>query len=342
MVQNTLLSKYHNMCPIQHTFPDQLPPNGDYHTLLHTQIYDYFLSVGMFSCGQALLNSDCNLRHEVMDYAGQQSTTGLHDATPSLLDSGFGSPHSSPSEQPYLVVPEDRSRPQTESALLYQWFCTFWDTFSSTQNGAAGIPMQNCLNFPPNLSQDPFESQPMIWQDSLEFQSCPDVFNPLPLESQPTTREQDYQYKSDFPFQLPPSFILKSNEWEQDPGLDGYCAAQEREEHVKSDMVFAVHRKAWGQSNYRGRTAFREYQEREMEREMERAKKRERTGYGVPYKNNRMPRLNPNHKNEMSNKMTTSSPLTMITERPDLGPIQRDSTIGFAGGGTRTRTATSS
>ncbi|RKK15625.1 hypothetical protein BFJ66_g17995 [Fusarium oxysporum f. sp. cepae] len=170
MVQNTLLPKYRNMCPIQQTFPDQLPPNGDYHTLLHTQIYDYFLSVGMFSCGQALLNSDCNLRHEVMDYAGQQSTTELDDVTPSLLDSGFGSSHSSPSERPYLAVPEDRSRPQTEPALLYQWFCTFWDTFNSTQNGAAGIPMQNCLNFPPNLSQDPFESQPMIWQDSLEFQ----------------------------------------------------------------------------------------------------------------------------------------------------------------------------
>ncbi|KAI8402067.1 hypothetical protein FOFC_17372 [Fusarium oxysporum] len=118
MVQNTLLSKYHNMCPIQQTFPDQLPPNGDYHTLLRTQIYDYFLSVGMLSCGQALLNSDCNLRHEVMDYAGQQSTAELHDVIPSLLDSDFGSSHSSRSEQPYLAVPEDRSRSQTEPALL--------------------------------------------------------------------------------------------------------------------------------------------------------------------------------------------------------------------------------
>jgi hypothetical protein len=33
MVQNTVLSKYPNMCPIQQAFPDQLPPNGDYHTL---------------------------------------------------------------------------------------------------------------------------------------------------------------------------------------------------------------------------------------------------------------------------------------------------------------------
>ncbi|KAH7205397.1 uncharacterized protein BKA55DRAFT_721444 [Fusarium redolens] len=171
MVQNPLLSKYYNVCPIQQTFPDQLPPNGDYHTLLRTQIYDYFLSVGMLSCGQALLNSDCNLRHEVMDYAGQQSTAELHDAIPSLLDSDFGSSHSSRSERPYLAVPEDRSRSQTEPALLYQWFCTFWDTFNSTQNGTARIPMQNCLNFPPNLSQDPFESQSMIWRDSVEFQS---------------------------------------------------------------------------------------------------------------------------------------------------------------------------
>src|SRR6478735_10384173 len=97
------------MCPVQQAFPDQLPSNMDYHALLRTQIYDYFLSAGMYSCGQALLNSDYNLRHQVMHAAAQPCTTEPRNATPSLLNSGLGSSHSSPCEEPYLTDPEDLS-----------------------------------------------------------------------------------------------------------------------------------------------------------------------------------------------------------------------------------------
>ncbi|KAF5602020.1 SOM1 [Fusarium pseudocircinatum] len=161
------------MFPTQQAFPDQLPSNMDYHALLHTQIYDYFLSAGMYSCGQALLNSDYNLRHQVMHAAAQKCTTEPRIATPSLLDSGFGSSYSSPCEEPYPTEQEDLSRAQTEPAFLYQWFSTFWDTLNSSQVQATGVPVQDCLSYPPDLSvpTHPFESEPTICQDLFSLQS---------------------------------------------------------------------------------------------------------------------------------------------------------------------------
>ncbi|KAF4437612.1 SOM1 [Fusarium acutatum] len=141
----------------------------DYHALLHTQIYDYFLSSGMYSCGQALLNSDYNLRHQVMHAAAQRCTTEPRNATPSLLDSGFGSSYSSPCEEPYLTDPEDPLRVETEPALLYQWFCTFWDALNSTQAQATCIPVQDCLSYPPNLPKHTLESGPTICQDFISL-----------------------------------------------------------------------------------------------------------------------------------------------------------------------------
>ncbi|KAF5671120.1 transcriptional activator somA [Fusarium denticulatum] len=158
------------MFPIQQAFPDQMPSNTDYHALLHTQIYDYFLSAGMYSCGQALLNSDYNLRHQVMHTAAQRCTTEPRIPTPSLLDSGFGSSYSSPCEEPYPTEHEHLSRAEAEPALL-QWFCTFWDTLNSTQAQATGVPVRDSLSYPPDLTTHPLESEPTIDQDLFSLQS---------------------------------------------------------------------------------------------------------------------------------------------------------------------------
>ncbi|EWG52375.1 hypothetical protein FVEG_11143 [Fusarium verticillioides 7600] len=159
------------MFPVQQAFPDQLSSNMDYHALLHTQIYDYFLSAGMYSCGQALLNSDYNLRHRAMHAAAQRCTTEPRIATPSLLYSGFGSSYSSPREEPYPTEQEHLSRAQTEPALLYQWFCTFWDTLNSTQAQSTGVTVQHWSSYPPDLPTHPLETEPMICQDLFSLPS---------------------------------------------------------------------------------------------------------------------------------------------------------------------------
>ncbi|KAF5647937.1 SOM1 [Fusarium sp. NRRL 52700] len=159
------------MFSARQVFPDQPSSNMDYHALLHTQIYDYFLSSGMYSCGQALLNSDYNLRHQVMQAAAQRCTTEPRIATPSVLDSGFGSSYSSPHEEPYPAKPDDLSRAETEPALLYQWFCAFWDTLNSTQAQATGIPVQDCLSYLSDPLQQPPSSEPMICPDPFSLES---------------------------------------------------------------------------------------------------------------------------------------------------------------------------
>ncbi|CVK98227.1 uncharacterized protein FMAN_12276 [Fusarium mangiferae] len=166
----------------QQAFPGQLPSNMDYHALLHSQIYEYFLSAGMYSCGQALLNSDYNLRHQVMHAAAQRCTNEPRNATPSLLDSGFGSSYSSPYEEQCPTEPVDLSKSETEPAL-YQWFCTFWDALNSTQAQATSIPVQDsCLSYPPDLPQHLSESDPTINPDFLGLLSGIDVIESSPSE----------------------------------------------------------------------------------------------------------------------------------------------------------------
>jgi hypothetical protein len=141
-------------------FPSQLPPNGSYHTLLHTQIYDYFLSIGMFKCGQSLLESDGNLRHKVMSGPCQHTATMPPPSSLSLLDSGSGTSYSWPGTRESSAAPENMSRPYEEPALLYQWFCTFWDMFESCQNaitGSAEGPMQDFARLPLNIPDDCFQ-----------------------------------------------------------------------------------------------------------------------------------------------------------------------------------------
>ncbi|KAF5672839.1 hypothetical protein FCIRC_8273 [Fusarium circinatum] len=105
-----------------------------------------------------------------MQAAAQRGPTEPCNATPSLLDSGFGSSYSSPCEEPYLTGLEDLSRPETEPPFLYPWFCTFWDTLNSTQAKATGIPAQDCLSYPSELPQHPVKSEPTICQDSFSLQ----------------------------------------------------------------------------------------------------------------------------------------------------------------------------
>lgn len=153
-------------------FPGQLPHTGDYHTLLHTQIYDYFLSMGMFSCAQSLLESDSNLRHKVMPGQRQHAATMPPPCSQSLLDSGLGTSYSSPGLGACSVAPENMLRPHEEPALLYEWFCTFWGMFESYQDAITGSSegqMQDFATLPLNISNDCFP-QPTSWQDPITFQ----------------------------------------------------------------------------------------------------------------------------------------------------------------------------
>lgn len=161
------------MCSEQAKFPSQLPLNGDYHTLLHTQIYEYFLSMGMFNCGQSLLEADGNLRHKVMSGPRQHTATMPLLSSPYLPDSGLGTLYSSTGLGACSAALENISRPCEEPAVLYQWFCTFWDTFESSQNGITGRAegqMQDCSILPLNIPDDCFQPQPMLWQDPINFQ----------------------------------------------------------------------------------------------------------------------------------------------------------------------------
>jgi hypothetical protein len=162
------------MCSDQVMLPGQLPPNGhDYHTLLHLQIYDYFLSMGMFNCGQSLLEFDGNLRHKVMSGPRQHTATMPPPSSPSLRDSGLGTSYPSLGLGSCFTGPENMSRPYEEPALLYQWFCTFWDTFESCNDGITGnaeVQVQECATLPLNISDRCFQPQPASCQDPINFQ----------------------------------------------------------------------------------------------------------------------------------------------------------------------------
>lgn len=154
-------------------FPGQLPPNGGYHTLLHTQIYDYFLSMGMFNCAQSLLESDSNLRHKVMPGQRQHAATMPPPCSPSIPDSGLGTSYSSPGLGAGSEAPENMLRPCEEPALLYEWFCTFWGMFETCQDAITGSSegqMQDYTTLPLNISNDCFQPQPTSWQDPITFQ----------------------------------------------------------------------------------------------------------------------------------------------------------------------------
>lgn len=93
-------------------------------------------------------------------------------------------------------------------------------------------------------------------------------------------------------FPVPRPYALKSYEWEQKPGLDGYNADQEREERFAEEYDRYVAKVEEEREEEENRMRERELEqqriigsEHEAEGERERGRRRERTGYGVPYNN---------------------------------------------------------
>ena len=115
-------------------------------------------------------------------------------------------------------------------------------------------------------------------------------------------------------FPVPRPYALKSYEWEQKPGLDGYNADQEREERFAEeyDRYFAKVEEEREEEKKRMRERELERQriigsEHEAERERERGRQRERTGYGVPYNNAPDPNNRPRGPSRTTGIKTTSS-----------------------------------
>ncbi|KAM5374781.1 hypothetical protein ACJZ2D_006275 [Fusarium nematophilum] len=133
----------------------------------------------MFDCAQVLLDSASDIQQ---DASRLHVTRELHE-TPSSPCLRRGTPCSSPRKGSYSSAHHKPLEPQSEPALLYHWFCIFWDTFCSSNTDTGRLPTQDCFDIEQMLPLDAFDSPQILPQDPLDFHQWPSAFQPFPLET---------------------------------------------------------------------------------------------------------------------------------------------------------------
>ena len=154
------------------------------------------------------------------------------------------------------------------------------------------------------------ESQRRASAPAIPTPSTPKVTTTRSSKSTPESPTSSTTRPKTFP--VPRPYALKSYEWEQKPGLDGYNADQEREERFGEEYDRYLAKVAEEREEEK-RTRKRELERRrivgsehEGEGGRERGRRRERTGYGVPYNN----APNPNNRPSRITGIKTTSSVT--------------------------------
>lgn len=153
------------------------------------------------------------------------------------------------------------------------------------------------------------ESQRRASAPAIPTPSTPKVTTTRSSKSTPESPTSSTTRPKTFP--VPRPYALKSYEWEQKPGLDGYNADQEREERFGEEYGRYLAKVAVEREEEKNRMRERELERlRIMEKkfegegERERGRRTERTEYGVPYNNAPKPNNRPSR---ITGIKTTSS-----------------------------------